>query len=133
MEQEKSEYDIKAEKFLKETETEFKAVFLRNDFYFDGDEETRDIFKITLKRGNKKYTFKFGQSIANIGKTPTPYDFLSCITKYNPYTFEDFCGEYGYDTDSRKTEKTYKAVVKEWEKVSDLYTSEEIEKLQEIN
>jgi len=131
--EEKSEYDLKAEQFLKETETTFKAKFLKNGLYFSDDKEPRDIYKITLKREYEKYTFKFGQSIADTGKEPTPYDVLSSVTKYNPEDFKDFCSSYGYEEDSRKAYKTYKAVVKEWENISSLFSSEELEKLQEIN
>lgn len=60
----KSEYDIQAENFLKETNTEFKAEFLRHDFYFPSDKTKRDIYEITLKRGERVYKFTFGQSIA---------------------------------------------------------------------
>jgi len=48
------------------------------------------------------------------------------------YSFKDFCGEFGYDTDSRKAFTTYKAVKREWENVSKLFTEDEIELLQEI-
>ena len=49
---------------------------------------------------------------------------MSCITKADPGTFEDFCSEFGYDTDSRQAEKTYKAVKREWEKVARVFGSE---------
>lgn len=63
---------------------------------------------------------------------PNAYDVLSCITKYDPGTFEDFCSDFGYDEDSRSAEKTYNAVCEEWENISLLFTYEEIEQLQEI-
>jgi hypothetical protein len=66
-------------------------------------------------------------------KEPTMYDVLTCLTKYDPGTFEDFCGDYGYDEDSRRAEKTYHAVVKEFEGMQRLFTSEELEILAEIN
>lgn len=65
--------------------------------------------------------------------TPSAYDLLSCLTKYNPGTFENFCGDLGYDTDSRKAENLYKAVLKEWEDISGLFSSDQIELLQDIN
>jgi len=52
---------------------------------------------------------------------PTSYDLLATLTKYNPGLFEDFCGDFGYDTDSRKAEQTYFAVQKEWSKVHRLF------------
>lgn len=63
---------------------------------------------------------------------PTAYDLLTCITKYDPETFEDFCSKFGYDTDSRKAEKIYNAVREEWFQVLTFFTSEEIEELHEI-
>lgn len=53
--------------------------------------------------------------------TPTAYDVLACLTKYDPGTFENFCAEYGYDTDSRKALETYLAVQKEWQGVARLF------------
>lgn len=37
--------------------------------------------------------------------TPGPYDVLACLSGdiNTPETFAEFCDEYGYDTDSRKT------------------------------
>jgi len=65
---EKSDYDIQAEDFLKKTGTEFSFKFLKHDHYFNDDKEKRDIYKITLKRGERSYTFNFGQSIACSGR-----------------------------------------------------------------
>lgn len=48
------------------------------------------------------------------GKKPTEYDVLACICKDDPEDFENFCSNFGYDTDSRKAEKTYFAVQKEY-------------------
>ncbi|MFA5377292.1 MAG: hypothetical protein WC455_16195 [Dehalococcoidia bacterium] len=63
---------------------------------------------------------------------PTAYDVLSCITKYDPGTFENFCGEFGYDTDSRKAEKVYMGVKNEFQNVAMLFNDKEIEELAEI-
>lgn len=177
----KSEYEQQAEAFLKATNTEFKCEFLKHGKHFVDDKETRDIYRITLTRGKRSYTFNFGQSIAcsgfkvyvtNTGKQmnnlsalsglvycknrkeakilvqnkitltgltvedreqPTVYDVLSCLTKSDPDTFENFCSEYGYDEDSRTAEKIYNAVLDEWKNVCALFTDEEIEQLQEIS
>lgn len=65
--EQKSEYDLQAEAFLKATGTEFKAVFIKNDKHFVDDKETRDIYEITLKRGDREFKFNFGQSINDSG------------------------------------------------------------------
>lgn len=66
------------------------------------------------------------------GTPPTEYDILSCLTKYDPGTFEDFCSEFGYDTDSRKAEQTYNAVKDEYKSLCTLYSDDEMEMLTEI-
>lgn len=99
--------------------------------YFVDDKERRYVFKMELTREKKTYTFTFGQSIAGGAKTPTMYDVLASLTNYDPESFEDFCGNYGYDENSRKAEKIYKAVVKEWENVERLF-SDCLDELREI-
>lgn len=127
-----SEYVLQADKFLNDTNTKFKAVLHNYGLHFADDKESRYIYKCTLKNANGSYTFKFGQSIANEDTTPTAYDVLACLTKYDPGTFDNFCSEFGYDTDSRKAENVYKAVCKEYENVCRLFSDEQIELLQEI-
>lgn len=128
-----TDYNKQAIDFLNATSTSFDVAFKKHDFYFPDDKEQRDIFRITLKNKLHTYRFNFGQSVANAGITPKPYDVLSCLTKYEVGTFENFCSDYGYDIDSRKAYKTYKAVMKEWKNIELLFTPEQIELLQEIN
>lgn len=253
MNTELSTYEQQAIEFLNAKNTEFSCKFLKHGKHFDDDKEERDIYEITLKRGEKSYSFNFGQSIVNsckeisvsndaeqievfaglrtnksscstkffvykskdyglnyeeieaiafdlekqycnalkpknefylkkfesgeisrnaylqkVGhanleqgafiqcvnraierdvnktvqkwveldaidkKAPTAYDVLACLTKYDPGTFENFCSEFGYDTDSRKAEKTHIAVLDEWKNICMLYSDSEIEQLQEI-
>lgn len=128
-----STYDQQAKDFLQKTGTSFHIAYKSHSRYFDEDKDCRDIYWITLKNSSHRYRFTFGQSIANAGEAPSEYDVLACLTKYDPNSFEDFCSDFGYDSDSRRAEKTYKAVCKEWENITKLFTSEEIEQLQEIN
>ena len=49
-------------------------------------------------------------------KPPTAADILDCLASdasgvENARSFEDWCGEFGYDTDSRSAEKTYRLCV----------------------
>jgi len=131
-----SEYQKQANDFLTKNNITFKAKFLKNDYHFSEDKETRDIFNITFSREGKKFSFRFGQSLNdsdyNGGNPPTPYDVLACIQKYEVGNFQNFCGDFGYDTDSRKAEKIYKAVCKEWEKVNTFFSESELIELQEI-
>lgn len=65
--------------------------------------------------------------------SPDAYSILACLTKYDVGSLEDFCNEFGYDTDSKKSEKTYNAVKDEYTNICTLFTDAEIEQLQEIN
>ena len=127
-----TDYQAQAEKFLSDTKTTFKAVYSEYRKYFPDDKECRSVYRITLRRkGHGSYTFNFGQSIANSGQEPTPYNVLACLTKYDVGTFENFCSEFGYDTDSIKATKIYKAVVNEYKNVQRLF-GDVIEQLAEI-
>ena len=165
------DYIKQAADFLEKTNTTIDKVFSHNGKHFDNDTQVRDIYKITIKRGNRQFHFNFGQSIINSqyyqdevpnrtysldgksrtgnfkiddmqyskdyctlvkGKIPTDYDILTCLTKYNPGTLQDFCSEFGYDTDSKSAEKTYLAVKEEWKNVQTIWTDKEIELLIEI-
>lgn len=97
--------------------------------YFADDKQPRYVFKIRLIKGGKQYTFEFGQSLIEGNNEPTMYDVLTCLTKYDPETFEDFCANFGYDEDSRTAEKTYKEVVKEYKNMQRLFTAEELDLL----
>jgi hypothetical protein len=111
-----NEYDEQANKFLKETKTEIDIEFLRNGKHFNEDDKERDIYQITLKRGDREYKFNFGNSIHNTENTikPKPYDVLACLTTTKPETFKDFCENFGYDVDSIKALKTYNKVKDEF-------------------
>lgn len=103
------------------------------DHWNDG--QMRWVFPCKLSRNGKSYSFKFGQSIAAGKEKPNMYDILACMTKYDPESFEFFCSNYGYDTDSRKAYKTYLSVCREYEGMCRLFDNSEtiFEELQEIN
>lgn len=75
------------------------------------------IFPVTLRKDGKSMRIHFGQSLAKGSTPPDEYDIIACLTKDDPGSFENFCSDFGYDTDSRRAEKTYKAVKAEWKKM----------------
>lgn len=64
---------------------------------------------------------------------PSEYDILSCLSKYDPGTFEDFCAEYGYCADSIRALNIYRDVQKEYSQLVRIFTPEQMEMLAEIN
>lgn len=128
-----TDYQKQANDFLKKHGIKFSGKYIDHAKHFEDDKDYRDIWLLTLRRNGKQVSFRFGQSINNTGEMPTSYDLLACLTKCDPESFEWFCSNYGYDTDSRKAKRTYKEVMKEWEKVNSFFTSTELEELQEIS
>lgn len=64
---------------------------------------------------------------------PNSYDILSCLQKNDPGLFEDFCADFGYDTDSIKAKNTYESVRAEFLNLAKLFSGCELEELAEIN
>lgn len=89
----------------------------------------RNIYKVVIRRRGKQYTYKFYDSVSHTNKNikPSEYDVLSCLTKYDVGSFEEFCSEYGYEiyNDYGRTnltsKKVYNAVVKEYENVERIF------------
>ena len=93
------------------------------DFYYLAIKET-------LETGDAKHSFPF---ILHYERTPpSDYSILACLTTYDPGTFEDFCGDFEYDTDSRKAERTYFAVQKEYQNLRSMFSESELVLMAEI-
>lgn len=99
---------------------------------WDNKGTERWIFNLDLCRGRYIYNLDFGQSLAANFAEPTMYDVLSCLTKYNPGSFDDFCSDFGYDNDSIRAFKTYNRVMDEWLMIARMFSHEELELLREI-
>lgn len=112
--------------------------------HFDDDAQKRDIYTIRLTRKDKEYIFQYGDSIINSKidkwdkKNPSMYDVLSCLQKYDVGSFEDFCSEFGYNSETiseyKRIKKLYDRVCEEYEEFSGLFDNGEIpEDILEIN
>ena len=89
----------------------------------DGDtwDQSARHFVVTLRRGRKSMRVRFHQGSAHT-VDPTAADVLDCLASDasgydNARGFIDWCGEYGYDTDSRKDEKIFNTVKAQSEKL----------------
>lgn len=70
-------------------------------------------YVVTLTRGSDTLAVPFSQGLG-ITSEPDAATVLDCLASdaagvENASTFEDWCAEYGYDTDSRSAERTYNA------------------------
>lgn len=61
-------YEKQATDFLTKTNTIIKVDFVKHDFHFEGEKEKRDIYKVTIKRGNRSFSVDFGNSICHSGE-----------------------------------------------------------------
>lgn len=131
-----NEYTKQAEDFCQSTGTRISLKFLEyNSMPWDLNGERRNIYRIRLQVGRKSHTMTFGQSIvaSNRNEDPSAYDVLSCLCKADPGTFEDFCADMGFDTDSIRARDSYRAVQKEWKALERLYTEDQRYLLSDIN
>lgn len=157
-----NEYEQQALDFLKECDATITINFShigKNDAW--GDKDLREIYHFTITTPRGSYTSLFYDSVYNYQQKlkakkvlenhawfrdmenrsqaikakshkPNAYDILACLSGYFPSTFEDFCWEYGYDTDSIRAFKTYIECQKEHSGLSKIFTIEQLEKLNEI-
>lgn len=76
-------------------------------------------------------------AIANAaGVAPDVGEVLGCVARDGEainQTFEDWCGEFGYDSDSRKAEETYNACIAEGRKLRRILTPAQISQLAELS
>lgn len=117
--------------FANEYGVKLKINGIKYGRHFADDTQERYIFNCTISRNRKRYTFNFGQSIANGSNQPTTYDILACFEKYGYTDFNDFCNHFGYSEDSIKALKTYKAVNREFKAIERIF-GDILPQLQEI-
>ena len=133
-----SEYETKAIKFLAKHGITLSVAEggYKKPLWAEKGQAHGNHYRITFQREphRKRFSLSFWNSVNDVQehKHPSAYDVLTCLQKSDVGSFEEFCCEFGYDCDSIKALKTYKATVKEWEKVSGFFTPEEIEELQGI-
>lgn len=125
-----NDFEKNAIEFLKKHETymAFRHKCYMSGYFGKNDTLKRDIYYVTIfRKGFKEWQFTFAQSAANSSpslskmKKPTKYDVLACLTKHNPGSFREFCDNYGYNSDPISDHKTYLAVCREWEHVSEIF------------
>lgn len=135
-----SEYDKQAKDFLKATGTELIMQQIRPEVANRPSWATEEKiqhgyeYRVALVRNGKDYRFSFWDSIANAerNKKPTAYDILACLNPSHATTFQEFCDEYGYDSDSRQVFNQWQEVEKETKALHNLFSEAELDQLGEI-
>lgn len=119
-------------KYLKDLGIQTRAILTQKGANKDGWKHDAWLYNI----GGEQFTFMTGIGLRNVNGTPVPptaagviYSVLLDANASNN-TFEDFCDELGYDTDSRKTLKTYIACQENGTKLRKIFTKDQIETLE---
>lgn len=95
---------------------------------------------VTNLETKEKIRFEFWASIA-YPVLKTEYDILNAFYCFvsdavsGNYSFEQFCSEFGYDTDSRQAEKIYRKCIKQYDRLSKIFDGDIYEfanELQEV-
>lgn len=142
-----SAYVTGAREFLERNGIEMRIVFKNRKANPMWEENyLRNCYSVYTRNTNSGEGMRvvFWDSVYNTQNniTPTEYDILACLTKYDPGNYEDFCLDFGYETEnefSRLTRnpnayKIWKACCHEWEGVKRVFGEDEIlEELREIN
>jgi len=81
-----------------------------------------DHWRVTMRAGRSRMTLTFSMGSAHHGKAPEIANVLDCLASdasgfENARTFEEWCSEYGYNTRSRKAERTFRVVKQQSERL----------------
>lgn len=135
------EYVKQAKDFLESANAEMKIEFLGTEANSRWNEtEPRNKYRFTITTPKGKMEGVFWDSIYNTRKnpkeSPTEYDILACLEKYDVGTMDDFMAEFGYEIktaiDMSNFIFTYNAVQKEYRDLCRIFTEEQMEELREI-
>jgi hypothetical protein len=82
------------------------------------DSAQMDHWRCIIRRPRHSFTVYFSQGYGHNGKAPKLAAVLECLASDassldNARDFEDWAGDYGYSTDSRKAEKIFSTVTKQ--------------------
>ena len=137
-----SEYEVQALDFLKKAEAQLhisRSGEVKGFPFDQHDTLWHYKYLITLTRKGKQYCFTFYDSHNNWlnNKRPSKYDVLASVEKYEPYDFENFVSEFGYEiydeADAKRVRKIYEACDKQYQRLLDLFGEDLMQELQEIN
>jgi hypothetical protein len=83
----------------------------KSDQLGNGKDWPHSAWKVTLRYQGRRYTLDYRMGTAHTSE-PDVADVVYCVcsdARSGDYSFEEFCSELGYDSDSRKAEATWKA------------------------
>ena len=95
----------------------FKTVKTFHNPYME-DGHNMDHWSCVIRNAKRRMTVIFSKGLGHKGAPPTLEDVLDCLISdasgiENNTSFEEWCRNYGYDTDSRKAERTYRVITRQ--------------------
>lgn len=70
-----------------------------------------DWWNVQLRMGGKRMRVTFGMGTGNGGEKPSPVLVLAdLLTEVTDESYEDWCGEFGYDPESREHRHTWRLI-----------------------
>ena len=95
------------------------ATFDGHRKHWHDDKQDRDVWLVTIRRGRKSFTVRFGQSIADSenGIPPCVVDVLCCLTKSDPGSFADYVSEWSDKSEDELTVAERRRLVAQWRAV----------------
>lgn len=117
-----NEYDDHARAFLDKTGARITARYL-GELPAEWDNGRHHCaYSVTITSASGKMRIRFFDSLQNTEngeRVIRAYDVLTCLTKSEPGTFDDFCAAYGFypinsGADYRKAVKAWRACVREY-------------------
>ncbi len=90
------------------------------------DNFNNHMITVTNLETKQKIRFEFWASIAH-PMLKTEHDILNAFYCFvsdaisGNYSFEEFCSDFGYDTDNRQAEKIYRKCIKQYDRLSKIY------------
>src|SRR5689334_5404812 len=118
-----TETKVTLEQFIADNKIDFKCQWIaqRPDRIADDWDRGASHYKCRVTCGRRGFTLYFSQGSAHTSP-PTIADVLDCLASdaagyENARGFEEWAGEYGYDTDSRKAERLYRTVKRQAEQL----------------
>lgn len=144
-----NDYVMQANEFLERNGIEIKITFKeRNSNPMWEGSCLRNRYSVYIQNTDTDEAMRviFWDSVYNTEHniTPTCYDILACLTKYDPGEYEDFCCEFGYETEienqfgrftrNETAYKIWRACCDEWKRVKRVFGEGKVlEELQEIS
>ena len=122
--------------FINETDMVLTSEMVDHNPHMDGS-DIMDNYKIKLRGkrlGGSTTRLYFSKGTGHNGAVLTVGEVLDCMASdaagiENANGFEDWCNEYGYDADSRKAEKVFKACERQARRLKRFLGSEYYEAL----